>query len=223
MSELDGALSLQRLKTKSNRNIDDNLLMPYTPRHTQEAVAIRRRKTLNYTYYNPDYADAIKVVIDAMLIDGRTRSFSCAKYNKTVSTLERLINRAINFLVDNCDESKTYYNFRRRVMVKKIYRSDENKNSVDIVWKVPQFGGTSESITNDTNKSEEREVTPQSTEWQSEVDTYICSGEVGTELVISDLSLDNEGVLAVKASVAGISEVVLVSVTSQQIVLRKVK
>ncbi len=112
-------------------------------------------------------------------------------------------------------------------MVKKIYHSDENKNSVDIVWKVPHFG--TQSYEKENNKKSDNNSENQESnyscdkDWQQEVDNYICDGAVGTELTIGDLNLDDEEVLAVKASVAGISEMMLVSVSSEKIVLRKVK
>lgn len=199
--------------------------MPYVPKYSQEA-RLERRKQLDYTYYSPQYAEAIRPIIEAMIADGRTRSFSCAKYGKTVGTLERLINRAINYLIDNCDsDDKRYYNFRRAVMVKKIYRSDETKNSVDIGFKIPQFSGA-EPAPMDSSSVKSRDDEHESAQlvvWQNAVDDYINTGEAGTELVIGDLRLDDEGILAVKASVSGISDVELVSVNRESIILRKVK
>lgn len=198
-----------------------------------------------YTYYTEEYALALKPIVDAMILDKRPRNFSCRKYHKTVGSLEKMISRSLNYLVDKLDPDSRYYKFRRAVKVSKI-KNSEVGDSVLLIYKVPMFGVerpailidevTAEEATHHSeSKSEFRETTlvvvtkknkePEKPptplfDLQEAVDRFLESSE--PELILTNLVLTEETKLALLHSLASMSFYIeVVEMTDNGFTLKK--
>lgn len=197
----------------------------------------------NIPYYNRRYGDWITPVVDRMLRDGRPTIFEVAKFGREVRTLEKMISRGINFMVDHCDTSdQKWKNFKYATWVR------QKKDCAVLEFKLEGAGvlprtadGSIDTSAADLQKikeppvgiasnnlvlaSPEGDVGFTNINFQDKIEAFINSESLpsGELLTITGIILDAEAIMSVKASVAGLDDIVeLVEIDNYKIVLRRV-
>jgi len=183
--------------------------MPYLHEVTPEVIA-QRLSNPRYSYYSSEYAEAMRPTFDAMIADKLPRQFSCERYGRTLSSLDKLIRRSLMYLVDHNDPSGVYKQFKKQTMIKQNYKKD----AIDIKYKVPAPNVSgSDSLADESANAQAN--------WQQSLDMFICDGEAGTQIIIDNINLNAEEIDNVRAGIAGLSEIELVTIDSRKIVLKK--
>lgn len=193
---------------------------------TPEVVA--NRKTL--PYYSQKHADWIKPVVLRMIEDKRSTDFRPDLFGKDIVTLKLMIGRGINFMVDNNDTpDKKWLSFK--LATKLTVAKD--KSCVTLKYRVQPITPTnmdmlvaketSTGISTTLVTSPDGDVGMTSGNFQEAIEKFINNDKLpaGQELIIKGVTLDHEGMMSVRAMVAGLDEIEVVKVTEKEIILRK--
>ena len=172
-----------------------------------------------YSYYSPSIAKVVQTWIDAMIVDRKSRVLNSLAFRKSVGTLEKMLNRGCQYLIDKHPEGSTkYQEWRDSVMISKDYLN----NCIRIGWKTPdvnliEVGADVDSSSFKPSSSKldiQTTSAAQNIEWQDAVDNFIETSSTGDVLELSGLKLSDEDVTNAKASCVGLSCIEVIEISS---------
>lgn len=160
------------------------------------ADRIRVRKHIrNFSYYNQAHALALKIVVDKMLVDKKPRTFNAKSHRKSLRTLYIMLTRSLYYLADFLDTPEnTYETFQRHT----IWKQDEQADTLTL-----KYRGPGEEDVKPSSK-------PDSKPWREPFDNFIEEAEVGMEINIEGLRLEDSDMDYIIGSLLGLEDIVKV-------------